>query len=900
MHRRYRRLFRHIPDRPELLARELDDEIASHLAERADQLERLGMPPDEARAEALRRFGDLATARQQLSKSARERGSIIRAHERAEELGAMIHGLSRDARLALRAIRLHPAFAISTIATLGLAIAAAVTAFSFADALFLRALPAPAAHRLVRVYLPRSSGGYIQVGNAGAALLRARRDVFDRVASERCCWVKFVRERGTLDQRYTAFASSEFFPLLGVTPVLGRFFLPSETARDGGDPVAVISYSLWQRRFAGDPRVIGEHIATSTPTWREFSIVGVAPPDFVGVSAGQAPTEIWLPSTMAAAVGIGCEPATPCNDMDVIARLAPGVSTVRAAVGLENLGAALSRVAVGDDSVRRPVVLRASGAVVATQRQLAPLAKLLGAIAALLLVIGCANLCGLVIVRAVSRTREVALRLALGASRLRVVQQLLVESGAMALAGGALGVALSVWTSRALMGFFITDSEGFQTYFPIGLDARVLWFAVAISFMAMTMFGLLPALLTARAEPADVLKSGSAASGHARGRLELVAVQVALTTALLSGAVLLSRSFAHLMRAQRFDADHVALLRVRPEAARYDAARSEQYVRAVAERLAALPGVQNVAFARGVGYAWLATPVPQDVGMTPGDSSHRVRTHFVSPDFFHTLHVPVLEGREFTSADGPHTPLVAIVTQSLARTLSPASDVVGRTLYVQGKAFRIVGMVPDYLVHATGESVPPMALFAFWQNALGPEHDARFIVRVHGDAASALATLERTARAVDPSVPVAEVMTLVAQMDLTYPQIRLGQMVLLAAGGLALLLSAIGLYGVIAFIVTRRTRDIGLRIALGALPLRVAGRLVGNGMAAVIVGLAVGLGGAWMLSRVLGAWLVGVAPHDVPAFLTAAGLVGGASLVACAIPARRAARIDPAVALRVE
>lgn len=897
MHRRYRRLFRHVPDRPELLARELDDEIASHLAARADQLERLGMPPDEARAEALRRFGDLAVVRQQLAQSARRRGSIIRSHDRTEQVGAMIHGLSRDARLALRAIRLRPAFAIATIATLGLAIAAAVTAFSFVDAMFLRPLPAPAADRLVRVYLPRSDGRFALVGTAGVALLREQRDMFDRVAAENCCWVKFVRERGNLDQRYVEFASADFFPMLGLRPALGRFFRADETSAPGREAVAVLGYNLWQSVFGGDERVIGEHVEISG---RDFTIVGVAPRGFQGIGVGSTPGEMWLPNTMAAAVGLGCAPAVPCDDSDVLARLAPGVTVARATAGLGRFGRTLSELSLGDDSLRKPMIVRATGALVATKRQYSPLARLLGAIAGLLLVIACANLSGLLVVRGMSRGREIALRLSLGASRVRIMQHLLVESGALAIAGGALGLALSIWTSRALMGFFITDSEGFENYFPVGLDARVLWFAIGISLLSTIAFGLLPAFLTARAEPADVLKSGSAASGRARARFELVAVQVALTSALLSGAVLLSRSFTHLLHAQRFDADHVALLRVRPAAAQYDSLRSERYVRAVAERLAGLPEVESVAFARGVGFTWGGSPVETSIGMAAGDTASHVQAHFVSPGFFSTLRIPVLEGREFTSADAPNAPLVAMVTESLAQMLSPASGIVGRTLYARGKPFRVVGIVPDYLVHMTGERVPPMAFFAFWQNGLGAEKDARFAVRVRGDPARALATLRSTAHEVDRYVPVAEVMTLATQMDASYPQIRLSQNVLLAAGGLALLLSAIGLYGVIAFLVTRRTRDIGLRIALGALPVRVAGQLIGRGMIAAAVGLSIGLGGAWMLSRLLASWLVGITPHDPAAFGIAGLLVGAASLVACAIPARRAARIDPVVALRVE
>ena len=900
MRRRFRRLFRHPPLRRDQLDRELDDEIASHIAARAEQLERLGATPDEARAEALRRFGDMATARQQLAEQAAERGRRVRARERSEEIRTMTTGLSHDLRSATRALRLHPTFAVAVVATLALAIAAAVTAFSFVDAMFLRPLPAPNADRLVHVYLPRPDGRLTAVGPAGTTLLRARRDVFESVAAERCCWVKFVRERGSLDQRYTAFVSSQFFPMLGVTPRLGRFFVPQETSSPGSESVAVISYALWQGEFAGDPHAIGEHINVTTPApGRDFTIIGVAPEGFDGIGIGATRTEIWLPTTMARTVGIGCTPIIPCDEANALARLAPGVSAARAEKGIANLGAELSRLAIGGDTVSRPVVVRATGASEATQREYSPLARLLGAIAGLLLLIACANSSGLLIVRGVSRAREIALRLSLGAHRVRIARQLLVESGLLAIIGGALGVVLSLWTSRALMSFFVTDSEGFETYFHAGLSGRILGFALAISLLSTLVFGLLPAVAAARAQPADVLKSGSAGSGRARPRLELIAVQVALTSVLLSSAILLSRSFSHLLHAQRFTSDHVALLRVRPAAVPYDAVRSEQYVRAVSERVAALPGVERVAFARGAGFVWSMSPAEVRVGASAGDSTQRTDAHFVSPAFFETLKIPV-QGREFSATDLAGRPLVAIIDESLARSLFASGDPIGKTMYAGGKAFRIVGIVPDYRVRGAEGEALPMAFFAFSQNAFEAERDARFAVRVHGDPSRMLGVLSRTVKAVDPAVPVVEVMTMSHQMDATYPQVRLGQNVLLASGSLALILSAIGLYGMIAFLVTRRTRDIGLRIALGALPLRVAGQLVGSGMKAAVSGVVVGLVGAWSMSHLLSAWLVGVTPHDVIAYAGAALAVIVAALIACAIPAARAAAIDPAVALRLE
>jgi hypothetical protein len=314
MRRRFRGLFRHLADRADLLEREWDDEIASHIAARLEQLQAGGMTPDAARREALRLFGDVEAARTASSTTVAQRAARIRSRERREAVRTMLAGLLQDTKLALRALRARPSFAVATTATLGLAIAAAVTAFSFADAIFLRPLPAPNAERLVRVHLPRGNGRLTQVGEEGAALLRARKDVFEQIAAERCCWTKFVRERGTLDQRFAGFASAEFFRMLGLKPALGRFFLPSETARYG-EPVVILSYALWERTFSADPRAIGEHVQLSGSD-RDFTIVGVAPQDFVGVSVGAAPADLWLPSTMAAAVGIKCEPALPCDDMD--------------------------------------------------------------------------------------------------------------------------------------------------------------------------------------------------------------------------------------------------------------------------------------------------------------------------------------------------------------------------------------------------------------------------------------------------------------------------------------------------------------------------------------------------------------------------------------------------------
>lgn len=297
---------------------------------------------------------------------------------------------------------------------------------------------------------------------------------------------------------------------------------------------------------------------------------------------------------------------------------------------------------------------------------------------------------------------------------------------------------------------------------------------------------------------------------------------------------------------------------------------------------------------------WAASPSEAAVGMAAGDTARLAETHLVSPQFFRTLRIGVLEGREIAESDDERAAPVAVVSSALARVLAPSGGVVGRTMYARGKAFEIIGVVPDYRIRMAGEPVPLLAFFAFSQNALGPESDARFAVRVRGDPGRVLPTLERSVESVDGRVPVAEVMTLPQQIDAKYPQIRLGQTVLLATSALALLLTSIGIYGLVAFLVTRGRRDIGIRIALGARPGRVAAQYMRSAVRAVAAGIGAGAAGAWLLGTLLNSWLVGVTAHDPFAFGITAVVVFATAMLACLVPARRAARVDPATALRME
>lgn len=865
----------------------MHEEMAFHLERLAERYTKEGMPAGEARRRAAIDFG---------GRAGHEEGARDALRSR------VVENLLRDIQLAVRSLRNTPRFALTTIVTIALGVAAAVTAFGFTDVVFLRPLDVPRADRLVRVYLPRSARdglrvGIASVGTWGAALLRTQTRVFEDVAADADRNVLFVRARGALEQSYPSWVSANYFTMLGVRPQLGRFFSPEENAVPDRDAVTVISSAVWHSRFDGDRHVIGEHVAIDG---RDFTVIGVAPDGFDGTGVGETPTQFWLPTMVAGITGSSCARQPPCQDADVLARLAPGVgiAAARAAVGV--LGRQLSHLAFGDDSLRTPIVVPATGILWPQQRHYSGLARLLAAIAGVMLLIACTNLGGLLVVRGVARRRAVAMRFALGASRWRVVQQLLAESAVIGLAGGALGVLLSVWTSRALMGFFVTDEEGFPHFFRLGLNTNILGFAVGVALVATAIFGVLPALATTRVAPADVLKNTGGGAPRGGARFGLITAQVAMASMLLCAAVLLSRSFSHLLYSERFDPRHVALFRVRPAAVAYTPERAQRYVHDVAARVAALPGIEAVAYAKGSGLLWSSTPWTAGIGTAPGDSATIVETHSVSPGFLAALSIPLVAGREFDERDDSSAPRIAVLNASLAERLSPGGSLVGRNVYLHGTPFRVVGVAADYRVRLLGEAAPLVVFVPFRQNALGPELDARFAIRVHGDPAAVLATLRRTAAGVDPNVPVAEEMTMTEQIDANYPTIRLGKAITVAAGSIALVLSAIGIFGLVAFIVERQSREIGIRVALGATSRGVVWHFARRGLRAATLGTALGVAGATLASPFLREWLVDVTPRDSVAFAVAAVATLGVALLASIWPARRAARVDPTVTLRVE
>jgi predicted permease len=506
-----------------------------------------------------------------------------------------------------------------------------------------------------------------------------------------------------------------------------------------------------------------------------------------------------------------------------------------------------------------------------------------------------------------SRRREIALRTSLGASRWRVARQLLTENLLIAGAGGTLGVLLSLFAARALAGFFDADNEGYAYAhrYDVTLDWHVAAFAALASIVAVVIFGLMPAMRSSRVDLAETLKNGGdrATSSRARARMVLVAAQVVLSIALLVGAGLLTRSFSRLMSGAAFDPSHVAQIRLRPRLMGYGPDSGQRYLRRAIGAIRATPGVVAAAPVRGslvnmmTGSATIARPGDAPIAR---ERAPRVDYFDIGPDYFKALGVPMIAGREFTDRDDAAAPLVALVSESLAQRTWHEGKAVGRLLLLNGRQFRVVGVVRDHRVRRFGESAVPTAYVSFWQSAFEEQVDARVAIRVNGDPLRALPAIRRAAESADPRVPVTENQSMSRQMSATFVQVRLGRAVLMASAALALVLSAIGLYGVIAFLVGQRRREIGVRIAVGARPIDVVTLFVRQGLRPIWIGVAGGLvvsiAGAPLLSQ----WLFGIPPVDPISMVAATTAVAFAAVLASYVPARRAARTDPAAVFRCE
>ena len=864
--------------------REMDTELRFHMEAFAEDLVRRGV----SRQESLRR-------------ARLEFGAIDRAKEECREARGLklLDGISQDLRYALRTLRKSPVLAFVAILTAGLGIAANVTVFSFIDALFLRSVPAKNPERLVRILAPENDGGgYFSVPEF--LYLHDHASTVEDLATHYSTAPLYISANGETGEVQGAVVSNSYFSLLGLRPYLGRFFTLDEDSIPDRDAFAVLGYGFWQRIYSGDPGVLGK---TFLINGRSFTIIGVMQRDFHGVEIGGMPNEIWIPAMMMRVGYRHCDGFQPsCTILSIMGRLKSGTTAAQAQAEIATLMRQLRASNPAFDKRYGASVTPAIGMSGNREYNLA-LMRLLAAVGGLLLLVVCANLGGLLVSRGTARSPEIAMRLALGAGRGRIVRQFLTESLLMAFAGGAVGLLLATWTSRLLVSFYDVDEEGYRHLMDVRPDATVILFSTVITAVAGILFGLLPALQAGRTDLNELLKGAGANSTTSRrlSRTVLASVQVALSLALLVGAGLLARSAAFIESSHvNIDLRHALGLRLPLSLMHYPAAKAYAFKREVVRRLRELPGVESVSLAKGQGLVWGAgqrskATLPGTLYAKPEDEP-RIYAKPVAPDYFATLKIPFISGRDFNDFDKPGSPPVTIVNETFARQVTAARLPLGQAVFIDGQPYQIVGLVKDAQIRSAAQGPVPVAYLPFWQDETLIE--ARMCVRVSGDPAAALPMVRKAIAGIDPQVPVTETMPLMDQVRGLYTDARVASAILSSAALLALILSAMGLYGIVSYEVGRRAKEIGLRIALGAAARDVIQLFLRQGLAVVLVGVLCGGTLAFATTHLLKAWLFGVGSADPISFAAAAVVLLLVTLAAAYLPARRAMCVDPMVALR--
>lgn len=813
-------------------------------------------------------------------------------------------GILQDIQYGVRLFLKSPLATLVMLLILSVGIGTNTAIISLVNALYWKPINVARPGQLVKVF---AKGRYAYAAGFSYPEYTSFRDhntSFSSLAAESNVAQLHVLLEGQALEARGAFVSANYFPTLGVKPSIGRFFLPEEDLVPDRDPVAVISAAMWKNRFGSDPAIVGRRITVNRV---ELQIVGVAPPGFGGVHAG-TPEELWMPSMLLHLHGYdGCAPHVECRVFDdLIGRLAEGRRPADAKDELSRTVVWSAADWPKNNPSRQIATFRLTGVDPDERPYLADQMRLLMGVAAVLLLVSCANLAGLLLARSVARGREIAVRLSIGASRARITRQLLTENLLLSFAGCFFGLGFSAWARNALAGFYNVDSEGFRHLYDLRLDWRVLAFAFALSILTCALFGLAPALQATRLDLIMKLKEGSGSVGTPRGgrlRKALVAGQIALSLVLLIAAGLMVRSSQSLQRGTNFDPQHLAVLRVRPELLHYSPAQNEQLFHQIIVKLRTLPGVEAVASVHGgQGLIW-HWHSGRDVNVNlPGASAEglEVRHHDIDLNFFRTLRIPLLEGHDFTEQDDAHAQPVAILNVTLAKKLWPTASAIGRMVMVNQRATRVVGVVAEIQPKNLLEPAAPYLFLPLWQSDPGKEGDLRLAVRVKSDPNAALPEIRRAIHSIDPNIPIGEDMSMAEQIDIQYMPVMLSRTVISYCGVIALCLSAVGLFSTLTYYVKTRTREIGIRMALGAQLESVLELIIGQGIRMSLAGVGMGLLLAVGTSRLLAEFLYGIRVMDYLTFALASLLLLAVAIAASYFPAQRAAKVDPIVALRQE
>ena len=812
--------------------------------------------------------------------------------------------LWQDIRYALRMLRKSPGFTAVAVLTLALGIGANTAIFSVVNTVLLRPLPFKNSSQLVNLWSRSTLFDFPDLGSSlpDIADVRQQNTVFSHIAAYHWVSEMALTGNGNPQQVVGAQVSAEFFPLLGLHPLFGRLFLPSEL-KAGQDRVVILSYSLWRQRFGGDPHAIGKSV---TLDGKPYAIVGVMPslPDL------NFPTsmDLWtplVPTTEQLA-------ARGNHDTDAVALLKAGRTLAQAQAELNTISARLLKAYPSAEKTWSLHAESVSADLFGDERT--PLFILFGAVGFVLL-IACANVGNLFLSRGWARRREFAIRAALGATRVRIIRQLFVESMLLALLGGACGLLLAVWGVDALRTLIPPNTPRIDN---LRVDVWVLWFTLGASIVAGILFGLAPALLVSRQDLNATMKEGGAGSqtGASRPRHNplrqlLVVGEVALALVLVIGATLAVRSFARLLAVNLgFRPDHLLTLQIDTPSAQF--AKPQQtaaFVRQAVERVRAIPGVTHVAdapFAPLSGWEGETTFEIEGAPKSSGSEGQQAEVNEVTPGYFQTLGIPLLSGREFTDADVAGAPPVCIINDALARKYFGSRNPIGKR--IRAGAWdpkepvvwkEIVGEVAGTR-NQDAKSLPKPELYrASFQSTHTWSHQT-LIVRTRANPAALVPTIEAQIWSIDKYLPVTQVRTMDQWFAETNAAPRFQTMLLGIFGALGLLLAMVGIYGVISYSVTQRTHEIGIRMALGAQSGQVLGLVLAQGLKLALAGVVIGVIASLALMRLMSSLLFGVSASDPLTFAGASFLLIIVALLACYIPARRATRVDPMVALRYE
>jgi predicted permease len=865
------------------VAEQVDAELDFHLEMLTRELIERGMAPEAARAEALRRFGDLSTVRASCRKIGLER-------DRAEQRTEYLAELRQDAAHALRQLRRAPGFTAVALLTLVLAIGVNTAIFSAVSAVLLRPLPYPEAGRLTVVWASLGDGRRSLLSYPDLLEYRARNRTFDDIGVVRTQSVNLTGS-GQPDRLVGCFITANTLRLLGARAAFGRLFTDAETAEGSGQRVAVLSYAVWASRYGSDRGVLGRTIVLNG---LPHVVIGVTAEDYQDPSG---PPEVWLPVTSSP------NHAWLTRDNPAfwaVGRIKAGVTPEQASADLHGIAKALAAEFPASNAGLDASLVTLRDFLVGDIRP--ALLVLLGFVAVILL-IACANIANLQLARAASRRREISLRAALGAGRPRLMRQLLTESLVLAAIGGALGIFVSHWAIAALVAAAPGPLPAFGA---IGLDRQVLLFSAAITLGAGLLFGAVPARLATRADLADALQSrgGDGGSpGHVRNTF--VVIQLALCIVLVVGAGLLTRSFAQLQREQLgFDPEHLITAEFRLPAAKYDNDTViAQFAEQALERIRSVPGIQSAALLGSVPLSgnWGSTTYLADSRSPPPDGVlPTTQINWVTDGFFGTMGIAVRKGREFSPADRMGSMPVAIVNQELARQAWPGESPLGRQLKVVGPpdvVATVVGVVGPIKQFTVADPPAPQLYMAKAQN---PGIFSSVAARTVGDPEALGNAVREAIWAVDPEQPVWKIRSMRWLLERDLAPRRFTMMLASSFALLALVLAVVGVYGVMSYAVAQRTREVGIRMALGAAHGAVVRMVLGDGLRLVTMATTLGLAGAYGGARLIQRQLFNVPPTDPVTFVSVPAALAAVAALACWLPARRAARVDPAIALQSE